>query len=154
MENIAQYLPYDSISNMRLINHEFEKKISRIVFKTVVVPFRPEIYGMIVHDSKSPKKHDPKGKGKAKATDSGDGDDELYSVGGYYKIKPNDVYDGMKVFEAWGNHIRRFGMTFEIDTGKHIHLSAVPWLVQLSLLTNDFLSYMTITKSVSVADFF
>ena len=120
METIAQYLPHDTIQNMRLVNHEFEMKISHVAFKTVVVPFRPEIYGMMVHDSKNDKKHDPKGKGKAKATDSDDEDNELYSVGGYYKIKTQDVYDGMKIFEAWGSHIRQFGMTFEIDAGKLI----------------------------------
>ncbi|KAL8747094.1 MAG: hypothetical protein Q9184_007651 [Pyrenodesmia sp. 2 TL-2023] len=30
---------------MRLVNHEFEKKMSRFAFRSVVVPFRPKIYG-------------------------------------------------------------------------------------------------------------
>ena len=28
------------------VNHEFEAKISRRIFQTVVVPFKPDIYGM------------------------------------------------------------------------------------------------------------
>ena len=140
IETIAQCLPHDTMQNMRLVNHEFEKKVSRVAFETVVVPFRPEIYGMMVHDSKNDKKHDPKGKGKAKATDSDDEDNELYSVGGYYKIKAKDVYDGMKVFEAWGSHIKQFGMTFEINAGKHGHSSAVLLIVTTITLYNKISS--------------
>lgn len=31
---------------MRLVNKEFEKKVSEYLFKVVVVPFKPEIYGI------------------------------------------------------------------------------------------------------------
>lgn len=31
---------------MRLVNHDFEQKVSEHLFKVVVVPFRPEIYGI------------------------------------------------------------------------------------------------------------
>ncbi len=125
MEKLVRYLPRDTLQTMRLVNHEFEKKVSGVAFKTVVVPFRPEIYAMVVHESKSkPKKVDVKGKGKAKATDDNDYDDDgVYALDSYNQIKVKDVYDGMKVFEAWGSHIKQFAMTFEIDDGKYNHLS-------------------------------
>lgn len=31
---------------MRLVNHDFEQKVSEHLFRVVVVPFRPEIYGI------------------------------------------------------------------------------------------------------------
>ena len=121
MEQLVRHLPRDTLQNMRLVNHEFEKKVSSVAFQTVVVPFRPEIYAMIVHESKfKPKKDDIKGKGKAKATDDDDyEDDGVYALDSYNKVKAKDVYDGMKVFEAWGSHIKQFAMTYEIDDGKH-----------------------------------
>ena len=45
-EKIGALLSRDDLLRMRLVNHEFEKKISGYVFKSVVVPFNPEIYGM------------------------------------------------------------------------------------------------------------
>ncbi|KAJ8065724.1 hypothetical protein OCU04_006394 [Sclerotinia nivalis] len=39
-------LPRSTIQNMRLVNREFEAKVSEYLFKYVVVPFRPEIYGI------------------------------------------------------------------------------------------------------------
>ena len=31
---------------MRLVNREFEEKVSEYLFRVVVVPFKPEIYGI------------------------------------------------------------------------------------------------------------
>lgn len=31
---------------MRLVNREFEQKVSEYLFRVVVVPFKPEIYGI------------------------------------------------------------------------------------------------------------
>ena len=65
--NIAGHLSRDDLLQMRMVNSEFERKTSNIVFHTVVVPFRPEIYGMMIHDSPAlDTKVDIKGKGKAK----------------------------------------------------------------------------------------
>ena len=65
--NIAGYLSRDDLLQMRLVDTEFERKASNIVFNTVVVPFRPEIYGMMIHDGNAlDTKVDIKGKGKAK----------------------------------------------------------------------------------------
>jgi hypothetical protein len=43
---IMRYLPRSTIQNMRLVNKEFEKKVSSYLFRVVVVPFKPEIYGI------------------------------------------------------------------------------------------------------------
>ena len=45
-EIIAEMLSRDDLLRMRLVNHEFEKKISGRIFRSVVVPFQPDIYGM------------------------------------------------------------------------------------------------------------
>lgn len=36
---------------MRLVNKEFEEKVSEYLFKVVVVPFKPEIYGIAPESS-------------------------------------------------------------------------------------------------------
>ena len=65
--NIAGHLSRDDLLQMRMVNTEFERKTSNTVFHTVVVPFRPEIYGMMIHDGPAlDTKIDVKGKGKAK----------------------------------------------------------------------------------------
>ena len=65
--NIAGHLSRDDLMQMRMVNSEFERKTSNIVFHTVVVPFRPEIYGMMIHDGPAlDTEIDIKGKGKAK----------------------------------------------------------------------------------------
>ena len=65
--NIAGHLSRDDLLQMRMVNTEFERKTSNIVFHTVVVPFRPEIYGMMIHDGPTLDTNiDIKGKGKAK----------------------------------------------------------------------------------------
>lgn len=103
--DIVDNLPRASVQAMRLVNTEFEMKTSNRLFHTVVVPFRPEIYGMMTHkrDLTGSKRKDVKGKGKAQsaADEEPEGD--------------RSVHDGMKVFEAWGPHIKKFAMAFEVD---------------------------------------
>lgn len=43
---IISYLPRSNIQSMRLVNKEFDLKVSQVLFRTVVVPFKPEIYGI------------------------------------------------------------------------------------------------------------
>lgn len=43
---ILSYLPRSSAQNVRLVNREFESKVAQALFNVVVVPFRPEIYGI------------------------------------------------------------------------------------------------------------
>ncbi|KAG8528786.1 uncharacterized protein KY384_006474 [Bacidia gigantensis] len=104
---ITSYLPRESLQAMRLVNAEFERKTSNKLFHTVVVPFRSEIYGMMTHqdESQAPSRSVRKGKGKQKAKLT------LASA----DTADRTIHDGMKVFEAWGPHIRRFAMAFEVD---------------------------------------
>ena len=46
VEDIASYLSRDDLLNLRLSNSELEKKVSRRIFRAVVVPFNPAIYSM------------------------------------------------------------------------------------------------------------
>ena len=125
---IANHLSSDDIKTMRLVNRETEEKISRYLFSSVVVPFRSEIYGMIVRDSNLDARKDVRGKGKGRinrprATSSTirDASFGLYSGVG----KADDIAAGMKVFEGWGPHIRRFAMSFEIDEGRLLIISSL-----------------------------
>ncbi|QSZ34794.1 hypothetical protein DSL72_007652 [Monilinia vaccinii-corymbosi] len=48
---IIKHLPRSTIQAMRLVNREFEANVSEHLFKYVVVPFRPEIYGILSEPS-------------------------------------------------------------------------------------------------------
>ncbi|KAL9001942.1 MAG: hypothetical protein Q9188_005100, partial [Gyalolechia gomerana] len=107
---IGQYLPRDSVQNMRLVNREFEKKISRFAFRSVVVPFKPKIYGAAMSAI------DVKGKGKQKETISGEEQGLIERQAFEENYDPNEshVKDGMRVFEQWGPEIQKFALTFEV----------------------------------------
>lgn len=70
-ECIASSLSRDDMLRLRMVNREFEKKVSRRVFKTVVVPFSPEIYAM--SSDKVATIALPIGKGKGKGKHIGKG---------------------------------------------------------------------------------
>ena len=117
---VASYLPRDAILNMRLVNHEFERNLAHAAFGTVVVAFRPEIYGMMVLDSDRAKKSKSKGKGKARATEP-DCDDISHAPYTDYcgEVNSKAICDGMKVFESLGAQMKKFAMTFEVDERKY-----------------------------------
>jgi hypothetical protein len=79
---------------MRLVNKEFEEKVSQYLFRTVVVPFRPEIYGIT----------------------------EEHVIDGWWEDQdvPSSAAvmlqdKGMRVFQGFGRHIHKFAMSFEFD---------------------------------------
>ena len=102
-EHIARYCSHDTLKKMRLVNKNFERKLSNRVFGTAVVPFNLGIYGMMVHDSPAKAVVDIKGKGKA-------GENSPVQ-----NFPAKEVDDGMKIFKAWGNNVRKFAMAFEVD---------------------------------------
>ncbi|KAL9039363.1 MAG: hypothetical protein Q9214_004908, partial [Letrouitia sp. 1 TL-2023] len=121
-EEIGSYLPRDQIQKMRFVNHEFEKKISCLAFRTVVVPFKPKIYGGPAQEYKGtpgsknpelPKDVDQKGKGNAIADNTVEPSSETVDLEKIYNPK-KDLQDGMRVFEEWGPEIKRFALTFEV----------------------------------------
>ncbi|KAL8644658.1 MAG: hypothetical protein Q9210_007143, partial [Variospora velana] len=109
-ELIGNHLPRDSVQSMRLVNREFERKISRYAFRSVVVPFKPKIYGSTDPVSTS------KGKGKAKEVISKDEPSQTGRDSFVKSYDPNTIHvrDGMRVFEQWGPQIKKFALTFEV----------------------------------------
>ncbi|KAL8724958.1 MAG: hypothetical protein Q9181_006593, partial [Wetmoreana brouardii] len=109
-EMIGSLLPRDSVQNMRLVNREFEKKISCYVFQSVVVPFKPKIYGT----AGTPRRGSGVGElievdlSKQHAGTKGP------AFGGIYDPKESHVKDGMRVFQEWGPEIKKFALTFEV----------------------------------------
>ncbi|KAF2423810.1 hypothetical protein EJ08DRAFT_682070 [Tothia fuscella] len=102
---IADHLSRDDVKAMRLTCREFKHHISCILFRTVVVPFNTEIYGMLQGTGAA--KIDIKGKGKQKPNE----------VGFWKNSKGDDLYTGygIDVFRSFGPRMKKFGMSFEVD---------------------------------------
>jgi hypothetical protein len=106
-EEITSYLSRDDIKSMRLVSREFDKHVSQVLFRTVVVPFNTEIYGMLRQD----KKPEKKGRGKVKV--------EVNKGLSWKNASGDDVYNGhgLDVFRGFGPHIRKYAMSFDVDEG-------------------------------------
>ncbi|KAG9247825.1 hypothetical protein BJ878DRAFT_128899 [Calycina marina] len=87
---ICSYLPHSSVLAMRLVNKAFEVYVTPYLYRQVVVPFKSELYGII----------------------SEEGEESAQGV------MLQDV--GMRVFEGYGQHIRKFAMSFEYDQFRFI----------------------------------
>ncbi|KAL8946564.1 MAG: hypothetical protein Q9222_007056 [Ikaeria aurantiellina] len=105
-EMIGALLPRESVQNMRLVNREFEAKISCFAFKSVVVPFEPKIYGTI-----NTQPDDMSGMTPIQFDRSELANEPTYNA-------KYHVQDGMRVFEEWGPMIKKFALTFEVAEGK------------------------------------
>ncbi|KAF3034752.1 hypothetical protein E8E11_002198 [Didymella keratinophila] len=112
VEQIIKHLDRDDVKSLRLVSRELNNYTSQAAFKTVVVPFNTEIYGMLEQEAKP----DRKGKKRAKI-----------SRPGYWwkNANGNEVYNGhgLDVFRGFGKHILRYGMSFEMNEDS---LSAPP----------------------------
>ncbi|KAF1942932.1 hypothetical protein EJ02DRAFT_453835 [Clathrospora elynae] len=104
VELIADHLNRDDIKALRLVSRELNHNVSQVIFQTVVVPFNTEIYGMLGPEPKP----DFKGKKRAKIERLG------YS---WKNANGDEVYNGhgLDVFRGFGRHIRKYGMSFEIN---------------------------------------
>jgi hypothetical protein len=80
---------------MRLVNHEFEKGVCAYLFRSVVVPFRPELYSVPAAP--------PLGLSASSTKNAS-------SI-----LLPDK---GMRIFQGFGPKVRRFGMSFEFDQEK------------------------------------
>ena len=98
-ELIISYLPRSSIQSMRRVNKEFENKVSAYLFKVVVVPFKPEIYGITPEPT------------LAGYSESQRANEMLQG-----SVMLQDK--GMRVFQGFGGHIKKFAMSFEYDDKK------------------------------------
>ncbi|KAL1296709.1 hypothetical protein AAFC00_000183 [Neodothiora populina] len=136
-EAITQHLSRDDIKSMRLVSKEFERGVSHSLFNTVVVPFNTELYEMIEQDRCI--KRDLDGKGSVDDQGSSFANMKLH-----WKNAREDAEDkvykghGLRVFEGFGSHIRRFGMSFEI---REDSLSNPPQKKALDQLNSYFGSY-------------
>lgn len=104
VEQIITHLNRDDIKSLRLVSRELNTFTSQAAFKTVVVPFNTEIYGMLGQEPIV----DRKGKKRAKISRP----EYLWR-----NANGDEVYNGhgLDVFRGFGQHIVRFGMSFEIS---------------------------------------
>jgi hypothetical protein len=104
VEQIIQHLNRDDIKSLRLVSRELNDFTSQAAFKTVVVPFNTEIYGMLGQEPII----DRKGKKRAKISRP----EYLWR-----NANGDEVYNGhgLDVFRGFGQHIVRFGMSFEVS---------------------------------------
>lgn len=112
VEQIIEHLDRDDIKSLRLVSRELNDCTSQAAFKTVVVPFNTEIYGMLEQEAKP----DRKGKKRAKISRP------EYC---WKNANGDEVYNGhgLDVFRGFGRHILRYGMSFEMSEDS---LSAPP----------------------------
>lgn len=122
---IIIHLARDDVKSMRLVCKEFELKVSASLFHTSVVPFNTELYDMIDGDQKiSERAPNPISKGKAKMKDIFEEPSGVFAGpearGLHWKNAMEDKEDklyrghGLRVFQGFGPHIKRFGMSFDI----------------------------------------
>jgi hypothetical protein len=112
VEQIIAHLDRDDVKSLRLVSRELNDYTSQAAFKTVVVPFNTEIYGMLEQEAKP----DRKGKKRAKISRP-----EYW----WRNANGDEVYNGhgLDVFRGFGRHILRYGMSFEMNEDS---LSAPP----------------------------
>jgi len=116
-ELIVQHLARDDLKALRLTCKEIEYRISHILFETVVVAFNPEIYGMLQFTN-HPSANQVQAKGKGKAKDAPDFGSPEWS-----DFQNTGKAHALDVFRGFGPHMKRFGMSYEIDEE---HLSSLP----------------------------
>ncbi|EMF15146.1 uncharacterized protein SEPMUDRAFT_38254 [Sphaerulina musiva SO2202] len=126
---ITELLSRDDVKSARLVNREWERKVSGNLFASSVVPFNTELYDMIEEDSKAAHRmpcsaHRPKGKGKAGTIEV---PDQGINVG-----------HGLRVFQGFGPYFRRFGMSFEVAEAQ---LARPPVKKDLDHVTSYYGSY-------------
>ena len=119
-EFIGSYLSRDDLLRMRLVNKDFELKISSRVFKNVVIPFEPDIYSMTGPEIGKIDLNARNKMGKRKAKGRRDKSDVDTNT-----IR-QPVADGMGFFRSWGDKIRKFAITFDFDEGKFISCKQGP----------------------------
>jgi len=131
-ELVTKCLARDDVKSMRLVNHEFEQKVSRCLFYTSVVPFNPELFDMISEDTMTSMKRalSGKGRGKSRVKASRPGLREPRSMTldklhwqNTREDQEGKMYNGngLRVFQGFGPYIKRFGMSFEVSEAQLHH---------------------------------
>ena len=146
---ITAFLSRDDVKSARLVNREWERKVSGNLFASSVVPFNTELYDMIEEDSKAAQSMTRtssriKGKGKARAVDVPHQGTEVSPRGLHWQNAKDDsegkVYKGhgLRVFQGFGPYIRHFGMSFEVAEAQ---LARPPVKKELDHVTSYYGSY-------------
>ncbi|KAL6720358.1 hypothetical protein ACLMJK_002279 [Lecanora helva] len=127
--DIAKHLSHKDLKSMRLVNKEFESKISDIPFRSIVVSFTPKIYG------KEIKGVIPCGAADEQGGWVTNGQEILRMTQSRFSERPQitgsseneqvaqigqsatsiTAHDGMTIFSAWGRQVKQFAFAFEID---------------------------------------
>ncbi|KAI7215553.1 hypothetical protein KC333_g5373 [Hortaea werneckii] len=114
---VAGNLTREDVKNMRLVNKEFEGKVSSSLFYSSVVPFNTELYDMISSDAKNSSRQATT---NIKDQHVSPQVEDLDSGGIHWQNAKDDAQGkmykghGLKVFQGFGPHIKRFGMSFEV----------------------------------------
>ncbi|KAG9497744.1 hypothetical protein J7337_010615 [Fusarium musae] len=86
-EIIISYLTRLEVRCLRLVCKEFENKASAQYFRNVVVPFKSELYSKLDRDEN----------------------------GAFKRTSSALLSNGMRIFQSFGPHIRRFALSLELD---------------------------------------
>ncbi|KAI6800930.1 hypothetical protein KC361_g2049 [Hortaea werneckii] len=114
---ITGNLTREEVKNMRLVNKEFEGKVSSSLFYSSVVPFNTELYDMIGSDARNSSRQAILNTNDQHVSPQVEGFD---SGGIHWQNAKDDAQGkmyrghGLKVFQGFGPHIKRFGMSFEV----------------------------------------
>jgi hypothetical protein len=94
-DEITRYLSRSDVKALRLVDHEFEEKVSAKYFHSVVVPFKSSLYDGLVSEE----------------PDCEAGERALK-----LKARSNALFNGgMRIFQSFGQHISRFALSLELD---------------------------------------
>lgn len=85
-EIIISHVSRADIRNLRLVCREFDSKATAQYFRNVVVPFKSELYSTLTHDEN-----------------------------GVLRSSIPLFSSGMRIFQSFGRHIRRFALSLELD---------------------------------------
>lgn len=105
---IIKHLARIDIQNMRFVCKEFESKVSEHLFRHVVVPFKPEIYG--IKELMQTDAAEMLQSWSHSLQDRHLAEDDVVRQGA---VMLQD--DGMRTFQGFGRHITKFAMSFEVD---------------------------------------
>ncbi|RMY67963.1 hypothetical protein D0863_07437 [Hortaea werneckii] len=123
---ITGNLTREDVKSMRLVNKEFEGKVSSSLFYSSVVPFNTELYDMIGIEAKSNSRQATlrtTDQSQSRSRDKMKVEPQVknFDSGGiHWQNAKEDAQGkmykghGLKVFQGFGPHIKRFGMSFEV----------------------------------------
>ena len=109
VDMILSYLSRDDLKALRLTCQTLRAQVSDNFFKSIVIPFNAGIYGMLPIPRVSNMDGSLSRTSDLRKVESllckGKADPDIYST------------HGLDVFETFGHHVKKFGMSFAVDEG-------------------------------------